>query len=156
MRLFKKVRASATPRLKGPGGPARVVPASVAEAGISLWLSSAFPAVGRFAALHPAEAGFTGKPLAGLCSAEFLSGRKFLPDSGKGAGSFWGRTCAIPRLTARKDPRKRFSQMPILRQRVSPPAGQTFPALRAPVGQGQQKGGPRAALLRGKNYARTL
>ena len=249
MRLFKKVRASATPRLKGPGGPARVVPASAAEAGISLWLSSAFPAVGRFAALHPAEAGFTGKPLAGLCSAEFLSGRKSLPDSGKGtksnfgcfggepmgfpagqregyqvefqlfwgradgipcrtAGrapnrisavlgkrrwaslpdsgkgtksnfgcfggepmgfparqrerrgvkfrSFWGRTCAIPRLTAGKDPRKRFSWMPILRQRVSPPAGQTFPALRAPVGQGQQKGGPRAALLRGKNYARTL
>ena len=70
--------------------------------------------------------------------------------------SFWGRTCAIPRLAARKDPRKRFSRMPILRQRVSPPAGQTFPALRAPVGQGQQKGGPRAALLRGKNYARTL
>ena len=61
--------------------------------------------------------------------------------------SFWGRTCAIPRLTAGKDPRKRFSRMPILRQRVSPPAGQTFPALRAPVGQGQQKGGPRAALL---------
>ncbi len=182
MRLFKKVRASATPRLKGPGGPARVVPASAAEAGISLWLSSAFPAVGRFAALHPAEAGFTGKPLAGLCSAEFLSGRKSLPDSGKGTKSnfgcfggepmgfparqrerrgvkfrsFWGRTCAIPRLTAGKDPRKRFSWMPILRQRVSPPAGQTFPALRAPVGQGQQKGGPRAALLRGKNYARTL
>ena len=128
MRLFKKVRASATPRLKGPGGPARVVPASAAEAGISLWLSSAFPAVGRFAALHPAEAGFTGKPLAGLCSAEFLSGRKSLPDSGKGTKSnfgcfggepmgfpagqregyqvefrlFWGRADGIPCQTAGK------------------------------------------------------
>lgn len=59
MHLFKKVRPSATPRLKGPDGPARVIPASAAEAGISLWLSSAFPVVGRFAALHPAEARFT-------------------------------------------------------------------------------------------------